>query len=142
MAPRPTFCCLLLCLLALAPLTGCVSFMTNLLADDESTAAAVMIQQEEKMIAKEKRGEPAPKENGSWCVYWRLRFTSLRGVAAANSYYAKPSRQLIAYLQRRRAEEGVPRCDRPLVIGFTRDGRSVAAEPGAHRSIEGVPLAR
>lgn len=125
---RPSLLYLVLVALVCSLSTGCVTWLSNVLADDTAFVFARVVENDEKLLAREKRGGPPPQKGRSWCVYWRLRFTTLRRVTQGQ-YYAEASRQHIAYLKRRRAEEGLPACDRPLILIYYRDRGWVPTEP-------------
>lgn len=128
---RPFQMLMLFSVVLIAPFifNGCMGSSRYVLTDDAGTAFAIGARQTDEMIDKEKRGSPPPEK--TWCIYWRLRFSSLQRLVANGSDFAGPSRQLITYIKRRRAEEGLPPCNRPMIIIF-KNGRAVPSEVPPH----------
>lgn len=106
---------------------GCISPARYVITDDESTAFAHATARVEEDLAKEKRGEPCPARDRTWCVYWRLRIGTLERLVANGGDFGKLSQHLIDYIKRRRAEEGLPPCNRAMTL-MTKGDRMVPSE--------------
>ena len=87
--------------------SGCVSTSPYVVASDERSAIALAARVDEERIQREKRGVP-PEAAKTWREYWKDRLLSLERLSEHPGLFAKPSLESIAYIRRRRAEEGLP----------------------------------
>ena len=87
--------------------SSCVATSDYVLASDANSATTLAAQIDEGRIQNEKRDYP-PEGHKTWRAYWKDRFLGLRRLAESDSPFAKGSLENIAYIKRRRAEEGLP----------------------------------